>query len=114
MLQKLMDIYAKKAKQALHTVTHSLVEFLPFFVCIFFMVFSLITVSATIESSYQSEVRLAKESYDYHVLVSGLDEVGMNVIYKKKYSVFTNDTVYDITDTVRHYSVDGGTKSYDM
>ncbi len=114
MLEKIKDVYVKKAKQAYHTVVHSVWEYMPFFVCIFAMIFSLVTVSTVYKSSYASKKAIAEESYDYHVLVSGLDEVGMNVIYKQKYSVFTNDMVYELVRTVRHYSVESGTKTYDM
>ena len=114
MFDKIKDIYAKKLKQAYHTVVHSVWEYMSFFVCIFAMIFSLVTVSSTVRSSYASEKALAEEAYDYHVLVTGLDEVGMNVIYSQKYSVFTNDMVYESVRTVRHYSVESGTKTYDM
>ena len=114
MLDKIKDIYTKKTKQAWHTVTHSLWEYVPFLICIFAMLFSLFTVSVTMRSAYASERELAERSYDYHVIVSGVDEVGMNVIAQAKYSVFANDMVYEVTDIVRHYSVDSGTKTYDM
>ncbi len=80
-------------KNAFTQVRMHIAQFLPFIFALFLVQALIFTVLFFYHNNYENEKKLIESEYDYHVMVSGLDEYQMLKIREKLFPVTVNSAI---------------------
>ncbi|MBR6795107.1 MAG: ABC transporter permease [Clostridia bacterium] len=93
MKEKIILHIAVPFKNAVRQVKSHVAQFLPFIFALLLMQALIFTVLFFYDNNYQNEKDLIESEYDYHVMVSGLDEYQMLKIREKLFPVTINSAI---------------------
>ena len=84
-LDKLIDRIKKTFGTAWKTVIHAKRQFLPFFLALYLIAFSLFTVALSFQSAIDTQIDATESEYTYHLTLAGLT--------KQQYSIIKSEYV---------------------
>lgn len=104
MFEKLRDYLRMQIKTAYHTIKKSFHLFLPLLLAIFIIQSLLFTVILSTQNNIETRREKITETYDHHVVISGLNEGEMLLLRNDSRSVAGNDKCFEVIKTIRYDS----------
>ena len=114
-LERIIEYLKRSLKIAWKSIFFNFKQYIFFFIAILIvqMFYGVMTIST--DNNTLVEREFVKEYYDYHVLVTNLNEDQANMIKSNKGAIFTNDIYFKVLeDKTASYTNSNGDKRFDM
>lgn len=114
-LERIIEYLKRSLKIAWKSIFFNFKQYIFFFIAILIvqMFYGVMTISTYNNTLVERE--FVKEYYDYHVLVTNLNEDQANMIKSNKGAIFTNDIYFKVLeDKTASYTNSNGDKRFDM
>lgn len=115
MLERIVEYFKRSLKIAWKSIFFNFKQYIFFFIAILIvqMFYGVMTIST--DNNTIVEKNSVAEAYNYHVLVTNLNEDQMNIVKTNGGATFTNDIYFKVLDNgITEYKNFDGDKRYDM
>ena len=113
-MNKLFLFFKRNLSVAFKSVKNGKKQFFPFILAIFLITTVFFTLTMAFDNNKSQREDKIRETYDYHILISGLREKEFNVLKANEDPVALNQKTYEIVETVYREDSDGKAYHFDL